>query len=273
MLKIVVLAKEVPDAIIVDAFAFAGRLKLDSDTKTIQTEGIATGMNAYDEQAVEAAMRLRDAQVECTIQVLSVGGIAPGRLFQRAFALGVDEGYHLVDDGYEGADSVSFAHILAATIRHLGGADLILCGRQSSDFDQGVVGPTVAALLDMPCVSIARDIQMVSPQVARVIRVTPEGEETVDVELPGVVTISNELGTPRYPTAMANFAARRKQATTLSAADIGFDVARVATSVERVRRVEIEIPQHRGTCQFLEGSSAGEVAAKLAQVLRADGVI
>jgi len=273
MLKITVLAKEVPDSYIVDAFAFAGRLQLDTDTKTIRTEGIATGMNAYDEQAVEAAMRLRDAQVECTIQVLSVGGTTPERLFQRAFALGVDECYHLEDSGFEGADSAGFAHILAAAITHLGGTDLILCGRQSSDFDQGVVGATVAALLDMPCVSLARDVQMVSTEVARVIRVTPEGDETVDVELPGVVTISNELGPPRYPTAMANFAARRKQVTSLSATDIGFDVARIATLVERVNRSDISIPEQRGTCEFLEGSDASEVAAKLAQLLRADGVI
>ena len=273
MLKIAVLAKEVPDSYIVDAFAFAGRLQLDADTKTIRTEGIATGMNAYDEQAVEAAMRLRDAGVECTVQVLSVGGTAPERLFQRAFALGADECYHLEDSGFEGADSVSFAHILATAIRHLGGADLILCGRQSSDFDQGVVGPTVAALLDMPCVSIARDVQLVSPGVARVIRVTPQGDETVDVELPGLVTISNELGPPRYPTAMANFVARRKKAVALSATDIGFDVARVATSVERVHRLDIDIPQRKGTCEFLEGDSPSEVAAKLAQLLRADGVI
>jgi electron transfer flavoprotein beta subunit len=273
MLKITVLAKEVPDSFIVDSFAFAGRLQLDTDTKTIRTEGIATGMNAYDEQAVEAAMRLRDAQVECTIQVLSVGGTAPERLFQRAFALGVDECYHLNDSGFQGADSAGFAHILAAAITHLGGADLILCGRQSSDFDQGIVGATVAALLDMPCVSIARDIQMVSAETARVIRVTPEGDETVDVELPGVVTISNELGPPRYPTAMANFAARRKQVTALTAAEIGFDVARVATATERVSRSDIDIPQQRGTCEFLEGSDASAVAAKLAQLLRADGVI
>lgn len=273
MLRIAVLAKEVPDSYILDAFAFSGRLQLNSETKTIQTEGIATGMNAYDEQAVEAAMRLRDAGVECTIQVLSVGGIAPARLFQRAFALGADEGYHLVDEGFEGADSLSFAHILASAIGHLGGADLILCGRQGSDYDQGVVGPTVAALLDMPCISIARDVQLTSPGIARVIRVTPQGEEIVEVELPSVVTISNELGPPRYPTAMANFAARRKQPTALTASDIGFDTKRVATSLARVSKSGIAIPQRQGTCEIIEGDNPNEIASKLAQALRSDGVI
>jgi electron transfer flavoprotein beta subunit len=273
MLRIVVLAKEVPDSDIVDAFAFAGRLQIDPATKTVRREGIALGMNSYDAQAIEAAMRLRDAGVECIVRVLTVGATVPQPLFQRAFALGADEGFHLADSRFEGADSVACGHILAATIRHLGGADLILCGRQGTDYDQGVVGPTVAALLDMPCVSIAKDVRLVSPGIARVVRAIPDGEETVDVELPAVVTISNELGAPRYPSAMATFAARRKRATTLSATDIGLDATRVAASAERVRRVEIDIPKREGTCQFLEGNSATDVAAKLAQALSKEGVI
>lgn len=273
MIRIVVLAKEVPDSDIVDAYAFTGRLQVDPGTKAIRREGIVTGMNAYDAQAIEAAMRLRDAKVECTIKVLSVGGTAPETLFQRAFSLGADEGYRLVDSGFEGADSVGVAHILAAAIRHQGGADLILCGRAGADYDQGVVGPTVAALLDMPCVSLAKDVRLVSPGVARVARAIPEGDETVDVELPAVVTISNELGVPRYPTAMMFLAGRRKKPVTLSAADIGFNTARAATSGEKVRRVDMSIVHHMGACQFLEGSSASEVAGKLAQALRKDGVI
>lgn len=273
VLKIAVLAKEVPDSDIVDAFAFTGRLQVNPETKTIRREGIAVGMNAYDEQAVEAAMRLRDAGVECSIQVLSVGATDPDRLFRRAFSLGADEGYHLADDGFEGADSVAFAHILAAAVRHLGGADLILCGRQGSDYDQGVVGPTMAALLDMPCISIAKGIQLASPGVAQVTRAIPDGEEWVEVELPAVVTISNELGPPRYPTVMATLAARRKSAATLSASDIGFDTGLVGKSASRVSRAEIDVPQREGTCRFLEGSSTGEVAAELASLLRRDGVI
>ena len=273
MLKIAVLAKEVPDSDIVDAFAFTGRLKVDADTKTIRREGIISVMNSYDEQAIEAAMRLRDAGVECTIQVLSVGSVDPDTLFRRAFALGADQGYRIDDTSFDGADSVGFAHILAAAIKHLGNADLILCGRQGTDYDQGIVGPTLAAFLDMPCVSLASDVTMLSPEVARVVRATPDGEETVDVELPAVVTVSNELGPPRYPTAMATLAGRRKKAEVLSAADIGFDSAPLAKSVERVRRVEMDIPQRVGSCQFLEGASAKEVAAELAKLLRGEGVI
>ncbi|MBI2872790.1 MAG: electron transfer flavoprotein subunit beta/FixA family protein [Chloroflexi bacterium] len=272
-MKIAVLAKEIPDSDIVDAFAWAGRLQIDPTIKAIRREGIALGMNAYDEQAIEAAMRLRDAGVKGTISVLSVGGTAPDKLFQRAFALGADEGYHLADPAFDEADSVGVAHILAAAIRHVGGADLVLCGRQGSDYDQGIVGPTVAALMDIPCISIARDVKAVSEKVVRVIRVIPDGEETVDVELPAVVTISNELGTPRYPPAMALFAARRKRATTLTAKEIGVDPARVSVSGQRVRRVDMYIPELKGKCEFLDGGGPREVAAKLAQRLREDGLI
>lgn len=272
MLKVMVLAKEVPDSDIVDAFAFTGRLQIDAATKTIRPGSIVVGMNSYDAQAMEAAMRLRDAGVECSIKVLTVGGTSQ-TLFQRAFALGADEAYNLVDSQFAGADSVGCAHVLAAAIRHLGGADLVLCGRAGTDYDQGIVGSTVAALLDMPCLSIAKDVRLVSPGVARVVRPIQDGEETVEVELPAVVTVGNELGAPRYPTAMATFAARKKRAATLSAADIGINASRIALSLQRVRRTEVDIPQRQGTCQFLEGSSADEVAVKLAQALRKEGVI
>ncbi len=273
MLRIAVLAKEVPDSDIVDAFAFTGRLQIDPAAVDVRREGIVVGLNSYDAQAVEAAMRLRDAGVECNVKVLSVGSVGPDALFRRAFALGVDEGYHLADSKFQGADNVGVARILVAAIRHLGGADLVLCGRQGTDYDQGVVGPTVAALLGIPFVSTAKDVRLVSPGVARVVRVTPDGEETVDVELPAVVTISSELGTPRYPTGMATMAARRKKAVTLSSADIGLSGDGILAPGERPRRVKVAIPQHEGACQFLEGSSATEVAVKLAQALRRDGVI
>jgi len=273
MLRIAVLAKEVPDSDIVDAFAFTGRLQIDPAAVDVRREGIVVGLNSYDAQAVEAAMRLRDAGVECNVKVLSVGSVGPDVFFRRAFALGVDEGYHLADNTFKGADNAGVARILVAAIRHLGGADLVLCGRQGTDYDQGVVGPTVAALLGMPFVSTAKDVRIVSTGVARVVRVTPDGDETVDAELPAVITVSSELGTPRYPTSMATMAARRKKAVTLSAADIGLGGDGVRAPGQRPQRVSASIPQHESSCQFLEGNSAAEVAAKLAQALRRDGVI
>ncbi len=100
--------------------------------------------------------------------------------------------------------------------------DLVLCGRQASDDDQGVVAALVGERLGMPIVTIARAVELAADGAAvRVTRVTPDGDEVVEASLPAVVTVSNELGTPRYPTAARKIQARRVKPTVVTA-----DVAR-----------------------------------------------
>src|SRR5690606_40715813 len=100
-------------------------------------------------------------------------------------------------------DPHGIAALPAAFVRSRGGADLVLCGRQASDDDQGVVPALIAEHLGLPVVTIARSVDVAAAGdgfAVRVVRVTPDGDETVAVAAPAVVTISNELGQARYPT-------------------------------------------------------------------------
>lgn len=272
-MKIIVCAKQVPDPDAINAFALGGRLVIDPVSKALRAPGVPHLMNAYDEQALEAALRLRDGGAKCEISVLTLGGEKPQQMFSRAFAMGAEACYHVEDAPAGRTDGLATARILARAIKHLGETDLVLCGRQASDDDQGVVGLALATALDMPCITIAKSLAVVSDKMLRVVRVLPDGEEEVEVALPAVVTISSELGSPRFPKAAELLAARRKKAVTLTAGQLGIDPGWLGAAGSQVRQVDLYVPDVQGKCEFIPGDDAGAMAAELARRLRAARVI
>lgn len=272
-MKVVVCAKPVLDPDAVNAFALSGRLQVDVQTRWLAAKGIPLLLNAFDEQALELALRLRDrgAQVAITVLVAGDDGAAP--LLRKPFAMGADTVVLLREAVDPGGDSLVVAHRLAQAIRKLGGADLVLCGRQASDDDQGVVGPALAELLGMPSVTIARDVQLTQQGAFRVTRVLPDGEEVVEVSPPALVTVSNEVGPPRFPTARGMMDARRKQPVVWAAKDLDSEQPSAGLSLARMRRVAVRIPRLEGRCEFVDGATPQEKAAALAERLRRDGLI
>ena len=265
-MRIIVCAKEVLDPDAVNTYAVAGRLEIGEDGRSITQAAIPRLMNAYDEQAIEAALRIRDAGVDCTIHVVSAGPDQASVLKQGA-AMGADE----IASISVGAplDHHGVARLLAAYVEHIGGAELVLCGRQASDDDQGVVPALMGEALNMPVVTIARAIEVTSDTV-RVTRVTPDAEEIVEADLPAIVTISNELGQPRYPTTAGRIAARRKQATALSPADLGLSSEELQPRAVLLKQF---VPSVQGNCEFLTGDTPAQLAAVLIERLRADQVL
>ncbi|MFQ5415542.1 MAG: electron transfer flavoprotein subunit beta/FixA family protein [Myxococcota bacterium] len=267
-MRIVVCVKEVLDPDAVNNYALAGRLVIGDDGKTLTQTAIPKLMNGFDEQALEAALRLRDAGLACSIHVVSVGP-CPGDILKHAAALGADE-IAAIDPGGASLDSHATASLLAAYVRTSGGADLVLCGRQASDDDQGVVPALIGELLDMPSVTIARAVEAVDGSGWRVTRVTPVGDEVVLVSCAAVVTVSNELGDPRYPTAASKIKARRVKPGVFSADDLGLSAADLAPRVAFTRQF---VPTVQGNCEFIAADSAAETADRLIAQLRADSVI
>jgi len=279
-MRIVVCAKEVLDPDAVNNYALEGKLVIGDDGKTLTQTTIPRLMNAYDEQAIEAALRLRDSGVQCTITVVSAGA-DPGEILKHAAALGADEIVAITVDA-AATDYHVIACVLAAAIRAKGGADLVLCGRQASDDDQGVVPALIGEALGMPVVTVARSVEVTNtagtPQgtgaspapVVRVIRVTPDGNETVEVACPAVVTISNELGQPRYPTMAGRMAARRKRTTVVAIGDLGLQPRDLQPRVTLARQF---VPTVKGDCEIVSGTTPAELATSLLERLRVQGIL
>jgi len=267
-MRIVVCVKEVLDPDAVNNYALAGRLEIGADGKSLTQTAIPRLMNGFDEQALEAALRLKDAGLEGTICVVSVG-TDTGDILKHAAAMGATE-VAAIDADAGALDGHATAAHLARYIETSGGADLVLCGRQASDDDQGVVPVLLGERLGLPIVTIARDVAAADGPAWRVTRVTPDGDEVVEVTGAAVVTVSNELGDPRYPTAANKIKARKVKPAQVAVADRGLDAADAAP---RVRFTKQFVPTIQGNCEFIAGDTPGEIADRLIEKLRADNVI
>lgn len=266
-LHIVVCAKQVLDPDGVNSFAFWGRLQVGADGRSFDTgEMVPRIINAYDEQAVEAALRIRDAGVDCRITVVTVGDEEAGAILKRCVAMGADDAVQIVDAAAGLGDGFRTARLLAGLIEELGDVDLVLCGRQSSDYDQGTTPAALAEMLGYAYVTVAFDVR-VEDERLRIKRATPLGEEQVLASMPTVVTISNELGIPRYPTGRGMIAARRHPATVKTLEELGVEEGGGA------ELLELYIHEVAGECEFIEGDDPAAQAAELLSKLEAEGVL
>jgi electron transfer flavoprotein beta subunit len=146
----------------------------------------------------------------------------------------------------------------------------VLCGRQASDDDQGVVPALIGEMLGMPVVPIARAIEVRDGSTLRVTRVTPEGDEVVECRCPAVVTISNELGEPRYPTTASKIAARRTKPTIVELDELGLRPEDLQPTATLVRQF---VPAIQGDCELISGETPAEIAERLFERLLRENVL
>ncbi len=259
-LQIIVTAKQVIDPEIPKS-AF----KIDATSKRVVIpSSFPPVVNGFDEHAVEAALRIKDTQ-EAKVTVLAVGKTFSIDIMRKLLAMGADELVLVQDPAIDDTlDSGVTVKLLSAAIKKLGVFDLILCGRQASDWDNAQVPLMLTEVLGVPCITIAQKID-VSDGAVRVERIIPDGHEVVEAPLPALITVSNELGLPRYPTMRAIMAANRKRPVIWKLSDIGVDPA---TLQPHLQLVDLFVPVQDQACEFIEGRDEQEIARTLFDKLR-----
>lgn len=262
-MRIIVFVKQVIDPEIPQA-----SFRIDEGARrAIPPSGKPPVLNGFDEQAVEAALRIKSAN-GATVTVITMGKDLATDVIKKPLSMGADDLIVVQDENpSEERDAYSTAYLLAQAVRKVGDFDLILCGRQASDTDRGQVGVGVAELLGLPAITIAKSVTVVGGKV-RVERVLVDGIEVVEAPLPALVTVSNELGEARYPTLRGISQAARKQPTVWSMADIGADPEVVTGAKRRVRMIQLFVPKVEKACEFIEGENGEEIGRKLALRLR-----
>lgn len=259
-MHIVVCVKQVPDWDIPPS-----SFKVDEATKkVVPPQGVAPVTSQFDSIAVEAAMRIKDADATTKVTVMSLGAATARETIKGGLAMGGDEGVLLTDEAFNGLDSHAVATVLTAAIKKLGDVDLVLTGRQAVDWDFGVTGTLIAEMLDAPVITFAKSVSIAEGKV-KVERVLPDAFETVEASLPAVVTVSNELGEPRYPKLPQIMAAGKKQVQTWAAADLGIDAAALAP---RLTLEQLFVPVVDTKVELMAGDTPEEQAMALARRLR-----
>ncbi|MBA7708828.1 Caffeyl-CoA reductase-Etf complex subunit CarD [subsurface metagenome] len=252
---------------VIDPEAPPASFKVDaSSNKVVPPPGVPPVISPFDENAVEAALRVKDAQGG-KITAISLGTNLLREVVKKPLSMGADELILLEDEAFAEGDSWSTAYALAMAVKKVGEYDLILCGREASDTNAGQVGSAVAEILGLPSVTLAKKIEA-NDDKAKVERVTGDGYEVIEVSLPALITVSNELGEPRYPTIKGIMAAKKKEPVIWKPADIGVEPSQVGAAGRRSRLLKLFQPVHEGECEIVDGESPEEAAINLALKLR-----
>lgn len=181
-LKIVVLAKQVPDTRNVGKDA----MKADG---TVNRAALPAIFNPEDLNALEQALRLKDKVAGSTVHILTMGPGRAAEIIREAMYRGADGGYLLSDRAFAGSDTLATSYALACALKNLD-ADLLVCGRQAIDGDTAQVGPQVAEKLGLPQVTYAEEIQDITDEKITVKRRLERGIEVVECPVPCVVTVN-----------------------------------------------------------------------------------
>ena len=191
-LKIVVLAKQVPDTRNVGKDA----MKADG---TINRAALPAIFNPEDLNALEQALRLKDANPGSTITILTMGPGRAAEVIREGLFRGADNGYLLTDRAFAGADTLATSYALAMAIRKIGEYDIIIGGRQAIDGDTAQVGPQVAEKLGLSQITYAEEILNVEKTTGRITvkRHIDGGVETVEGLLPIVITVNGSAAACR----------------------------------------------------------------------------
>lgn len=229
MINIIVCMK-----IIIDPEMPFSVFKIDRETlRPIPPQGMPPVFSPFDENALEAALKMKDLQ-DCRITVLCMGKSLPKAILQKALALDADEVIALEDPEFENLDPFNTAHALSLTIKKIGKYDLIFTGRQAADWDAGLVWAGIAELLNIPSITIAR---MVKSHDGKVIveRCVTDGIEILEADTPALVTFTNEGNDLRNVSLAALMKVKKMEIQKWSASDVGFEKSRVMDMTDLYR--------------------------------------
>jgi electron transfer flavoprotein beta subunit len=221
----------------------------------------------FDENALEAALRIKDTQ-EARVTVISLGEKFIKTVVSSALAAGADHLVLLQDESYSEFNACLTANALAAAIKKLGQYDLILCGLQAADTNNGQVGTGIASVLGIPCILAARKIELEDNKV-RVAKTSNDGYEVIETPLPAVITTTYEVGALREPGVAAFMSAAKKPITTWNAADLGIETV----DTDRFIMTRMDQPAHENKCEILDGAGPAEKALRLVARLKEVKVI
>lgn len=240
---------------------------LDPGSKRQVRGGLSLVISAYDQNALEVALQLRE-KVGGKITALSMGDPEAQGAVKSAMGMGVDAGVLVSDPALAGSDAFGVAHVLARALQKMGVPDLILTGCVSGDTGHKMIAPLLAEELGLAYLSFVSRIEARDGKVvAR--RIVEDGYEVVEASPPLVASIlSDDSNVPRYSKLKDIMAAARKTVSVWKAADLGVSMAQVGPDAQRLQVRDVAIVQRDSRCELVSGDTAVDQAERLALRLR-----
>src|SRR5881409_3905522 len=253
-MKIAVLVKEVPDAAVTK--------RIDPSSGRLDRSG-EKNLNPYDTHAIEAAMQLKEGGAIDVDEIVAVtmGPDSAVRALHKAVSLGADRSLQLTDNALENSDVAATGYALAQVLK-TESPDLVLLGQQSDDGECYTIGAIVADHLQMP--SLTQVIKM-DVEGGNLVceRQAEYGYDTVEIELPAVISVGDAINEPRYPSLKAIMGAKKKQLDTKSTGDVEIESGKVGEDGSRTRVLAINPPPEKQAGEIIEDEDTDETVEKI----------
>lgn len=249
-MKIVSLVKYVPDA--------TGDRGFAADN-TVDREGTDGLLSELDEYAVEQALQIAEsADDDVDVVALTLGPDDAAVAIKRSLQMGAGSGVHICDDSVHGSDAPATSAILAAAIRKLE-PDLVICGMSSTDGSMGVLPMMISERLGWPAATLAATLS-VDHNTATIRRDSDTASQTVETDLPAIVSVTDQSGEARYPSMKGILAAKKKPVTEWEISDLGLETAvGMESAWSTVDRVDPKPPKEAGR-QVTDSDGSGAEA-------------
>src|SRR5688572_20992705 len=235
---------------------------MDSNTMRLDRSG-EKNLNPFDTHAIEAAMQIKEGGVVQVDEVVAVtmGPESAQRALHKAVSLGADRSVQLTDDALAGSDVCASGYALAQVLQRES-PDLVLLGQQSDDGECYTMGAVVADHLKMPSLT---QVIKIDTQDGKLIceRQAEYGYDTVEVELPAVISVGDAINEPRYPSLKAIMGAKKKPRDTKSAGDVGIEADRVGENGSRTEVLAINPPPQKEAGEIIEDEDTNETVEKV----------
>ncbi len=247
-MKIVVLAKHVPDATGERSFAADGTVDRAS------SDGL---LSELDEYAVEQALQIADERDDVEVVAMTLGPEDAADAIKRSLQMGASAGVHIIDEAVHGSDALATSAILAEAITKAA-PDLVICGMASTDGTMGVIPAMIAERLNWPAATLGATLSLADDQVT-IRRDDDVASLTIEASLPAIVSVTDQSGEARYPSMKGILAAKKKPVETWTLADLGIAEAAVGLDAawSKVHQTTPRPPKEQGrVVEEEDGASA-----------------
>lgn len=248
--------------------------QLTADPVTAEPVPSRTGqrINTFDENGIEAGLRLRDEHGGRVLGVSLAATRPAENLVYQGLSMGLDEMHLITGMGAAVCDALGTAGALAEAIRRIGPVDLVICSDTSVDEYRGEVGPRLADALGMPCVTYATRLT-INHERLRVERTLESVIETVETDLPAVVSVGSETNDPRMPNLRAIRLAQDRPVLESPLADLSGAEALCTAATERITTLSTQAPSSERQHVVVDGETSEEIAHALVRHLLEDGTV
>ncbi|WP_040158320.1 electron transfer flavoprotein subunit beta/FixA family protein [Mobilicoccus massiliensis] len=255
-MNIVVCVKYVPDA--------QGDRTFEDSDHTVDRDSVDGLLSELDEYAVEEALKIKESG-EGEVTVLTVGPAGAADAVKKSLQMGADKGVHVTDDAIAGSDAAATSLVLAEAIKKCGDVDLVITGMASTDGTMSVVPAMLAERLGLPQVTFASEVTLDGSAVT-IRRDGDVATEIISSSLPAVISVTDQINEPRYPSFKGIMAAKKKPVETWSLSDIGVDAGQVGldNAWTKVLDTKKRPPREQGLIVTDDGSGGAVLAQFLA---------